>query len=248
MSRFLLLAALFLLLSVVSARTPFTPSSSLVSASPAACANGCSSHGNCTSAGAVSTCLCEAGYLGADCSVASVMKPMCWLKGELCSYWQVQGGYLYQRVVASEGKGWAAVMWGSTDGMAMGQSTILTIPTPLLPTVFEGYNTKKGKPTNTTGQSIAQANVTGCVTATGHLDVSFTRPLNTGLADHFVIPAQPGTSSSMSVAHGSTFFEFHGANATYFKIDIAAAAAGSVDAQPEETTLFDRVLSIIRGQ
>ena len=257
MSRFLLLVVLFVLLSLVSARlTPTLPAGVVAapSAAPSACVNSCSSHGNCTTAGAVSTCLCDAGYLGVDCGVASVMKPVCWFSGEVCSYWQIQDGYLYQRVTSLLGKGWVGVMWGSTDGMSGGQSTIMTIPAPLTPTVWEGYNVKKTKPTNTTGQSIAQANVTGSTTATGHLDVSFVRALNTGLTEHYVIPATAGTTSNMSVAYGAEVFDFHGNNATFFHIDIAAAAAGKISLQQEEektvetATLMQSIMKRIRWQ
>ena len=262
MSRFFLLAVLFVLLSLVSART-IVPSSSIVTpanpatpsaAAPAACLNSCSSHGNCTTAGAVSTCLCEYGYLGADCSVMSVMKPLCWLNETVCSYWQIVDGTLYQRVISRDGKGWVGVMWGSTDGMSGGQSTIMTVPTSLLPTVWEGYNMKKGKPANTTGQSIMQANVTGSITPMGHLDVSFSRPLKTGLDEHFVIPSTPGTMTNMSVARGSVVFDFHGGNATFFKIDIAGAAAGQLQVQEvekveeETTSLLGRLMKLITGQ
>jgi len=247
MSRFLLLVVLVLaLLSLTAAVTPAIYTSdeeeSAVSA-PSACPNSCSSHGTCSTAGSVSTCVCDAGYLAADCSIASVMKPMCWLTSAVCSYWQIKDDVLYQRVTSTEGRGWVGVIWGSTDGMSNGQSTIMTIPTQYLPTLFEGYNTKKGKPTNTSAQSIPQSNVTGFLTSTGGLDVSFHRRLNTGLTDHFVIPAKAGTQTSMSIAYGEVVFEFHGKNATNFKIDIAAAAAGTL----VEEGVLARVLRLLKG-
>ena len=254
MSRLLLLAVFLALLGLASALAPAStptvedlssPSSSLTA--PSACPNSCSSHGQCQTAGAVSTCLCDAGYLAVDCSVASAMKPMCWFNGGVCSYWQIKDDYLYLRVLSTEAKGWAGVMWGATDGMTGGQSTIMTVPTAYLPTVVECYSTKKAKPTNSSAQSIAQTNVTGGASATT-LDVSFHRRLDTGLSEHFVIPPKPGTVSTMSVARGAEFFEFHGGNATFFRIDIAAVAAGTVahsEQQPPAQGLFARMLNAL---
>ena len=51
-------------------------------------------------------------------------------------------------------------MWNSTDGMSYGQSTIFTLTNGAI-SAFDGYNVKKGKPTNLTTQSIAPQNVTG---------------------------------------------------------------------------------------
>ena len=255
MSRvFLLLALLFTLLSLTVASKLHTEHSvelsaptTLVAPPTAACLNNCSMHGICISTSEATACACQAGYVGVDCSVMATMKPMCWLEDNICSYWQIQGDYLYQRVTSTVTKGWAAVMWGSTDGMSHGQSTIVSIPTPYLPTVIEGYNMKKGKP-NTTALSIPQANVTGYVNGS-YMDVSFQRKLDTGLPEHFVIPSKTGTITNMSVAYGSKYFEFHGDNATFFKIDIAAAAAGTWTGEEEvQESSISKLWRAIRGQ
>ena len=238
MSRLLFLTVLLALLSLTFASYVSFPSSDLA-ASPAACPNSCSKNGQCLQSNGTTnatTCICFPSYLGVDCSVKASMPTLCWLNETICSYWAAQDGYLYQRVLANSttASGWAAVMWGATDGMSGGQSTILTVPSDYAPIAFDGYNTKKGKPTNLTDQSIAPSNVTGGATATG-LDVSFIRLLDTGLAQHFTIPASNGTDSTMSVAWQTSFFEFHGKHAYFIpSIDIVGIATGAVQEEPAE--------------
>ena len=145
----------------------------------------------------------------------------------------MQDEYLYQRVWANSttSKGWAAVMWNSTNGMAYGQSTILTVPEEYAPAAFDGYNLKKGKPMNLSEQSVAPQNVSGGATSTG-LDVSFVRLLDTGLSQHYAIPAA-GTNSTMSVAWQTSFFDFHGKNAYFIEsIDVVGVATGNTQ-QPK---------------
>ena len=236
MSRLLFVAVLVALLAVsVTAFVSF-PSSD-IAASPAACPNKCSSHGDCMTSSSTnaSTCICTLGYLGVDCSVMASMTPLCWLNSTYCSHWAVQDGYLYQRVWANSttAAGWAGVMLGSTDGMSGGQSTILTVPSDYAPIAFDGYNTKKGKPTNLTDQCVAPSNVSGGATDSG-IDVSFIRLLDTGLAHHFAIPPN-GTDSTLGVAWGSSFFEFHG-KAAHFEpsIDIVGVATAPSAAAVEK--------------
>ena len=229
MSRLFLIVLCFTLLSVSFASLASFPVSD-VSASPADCLNSCSNNGTCVTSSATnaSTCICNVGYLGVDCSVQATMTPICWLSGTFCSHWAVQDGYLYQRVWANSTTtaGWAAVMWGSSSQMAGGQSTILTVPSDYAPVAFDGYNAKNGKPTNLTDQSVAPQNVSGGATDAG-LDVSFIRLLDTGLAQHYTIPPN-GTDSTMGVAWSTTFFGFHGKNAHFIaSIDIVGLAIGA---------------------
>ena len=98
-----------------------------------------------------------------------------------------------------------------------------------LPLVFEGFNKQKGRPMNLTSQSIPQSNVTGGASNVSmSLDVSFHRLLAPG-ADHFTISSKAGSVTNMSVAYSLQFFNFHQKNATFFPIDIAAAAQGQLD-------------------
>lgn len=229
MSRLLFITLLLALLSVSFASLLTFPSSDLA-ASPAVCPNSCSKNGQCLTSSTTnaSTCICSVGYLSVDCSVKATMAPLCWVNGTLCSQWAVQDDYLYQRVWANSttSAGWAAVMFGSTDGMAGGQSTILAVPSQYQPVAFDGYNTKKGKPTNLTDQSVAPTNVSGGATEAG-LDVSFIRLLTTGLPQHYSIPPS-GTDSTLGVAWQTTVFSFHGKNAHFVPaIDIVGVATST---------------------
>jgi hypothetical protein len=113
--------------------------------------------------------------------------------------------------------------------MSGGQSTVMTLRSPYVPLVFEGFNKMKGRPMNLTSQSIPQSNVTGGASnLTMSLDVSFHRRLAPG-NDHFAISSAVGTVTNMSVAFSMEFYNFHMKNATFFPIDIAAAAQGQLD-------------------
>ena len=238
MSRLFLVTLLLALLSVSLASLLSFPSSDLA-ASPADCPSSCSQNGQCMKSGDASSCICSVGYLGVDCSVKTSMRPLCWLSGTFCTHWAVQGGFLYQRVWANStnATGWAGVGWGSTDGMSGLQSTILSVLSAYAPTAFDGYNSKKGRPTNLTQQSVSAQNVSGGATPSG-IDVSFIRLLDTGLAQHYTIPSTNGSASTMSVAWAGTFFDFHGKNAHFIpSIDIVGVAS---QAAVEEAKVHNR--------
>ena len=80
----------------------------------------------------------------------------------------------------------------------------------------------------------------------GGLDISFARMLNTGLEQHYVIPAKAGSQTNVSFAYGETYFAFHGPNATMVSIDIAAMA-GQRSEEVEEATPLSKLWSIIKA-
>lgn len=189
MSRSLLVALLFALLCL-----------SFAASASADCLNKCSGNGECVSS---TWCNCTAGYVGLDCAVkTAITTPLCWIGGAVCAWWGVQADYVYYRVSASNttAAGWVGVMWNATDGMSYGQSSIFAYDGAAV-YAFDGYNVKKGKPANLTGQSIAPQNVSGVLTASGGMEISFARALDTGLPQHYVIPAMKGMPSTWSVAY-----------------------------------------------
>jgi len=155
----------------------------------------------------------------------------------------IQNDYLYQRVFAltNSSKGWAGVMWGATDGMAGGQSTVLSVPTQYAAIAEENYSYKKGKPSLLPDQSIPASNVTGMTfeTNTG-LDVSFVRPLAPKYLNHTSIPSKAGVKTNVSYAYSDTYFGFHAKNAVMLSIDIAGVASGVVEKQHDVAKLISR--------
>jgi len=158
------------------------------------------------------------------------MTPVCVLTDTYCTLWAIQEDYLYQRVFAltNSSKGWAGIMWGATDGMAGGQSTILSVPTAYGAIAEEMYNYRKGKPASLPNQTIPTSNVTGMsfTTNTG-LDVSFVRALAPMGLNHTAIPSKAGVKTNVSMAYSDTYFSFHQKNAIMVSIDIAGSAAAT---------------------
>jgi len=199
------------------------------------CPNSCSGNGQCiTVNGTGSTnCFCKEGYLSTDCSVTATMKAICYINNQLCSYWKVEAGkILYQRLVVNSNSGvqWAGVMWGATDGMAGGQSTILSFGTggKSAAQAEEMVSVRKGMPTKLADnlQTINASQVNGQITANS-LDISFIRLLDPGVAQHFVIPSSAGTTSTISFAFGNSYFSYHMTNRQFSSVDIAGLAGAT---------------------
>jgi len=236
MSRFALLILLSLILVVSVSGFRFSdliniPASDL--ADPAACPNMCSNNGDCVKSANDTTCICNDGFLGNDCSVKVTMTPVCWINDAVCSYWTLQNGYFYQRLSAATGSptGWVGFMFGSTDGMAGGQSTIFHIPAAYAAVAEEMYSSSKGKPSLLPDQSISSAYVSGLTSDSG-IVVSYQRLADPKLDRHYPIPVTPGNVTAVSVAWQDEYFDFHMENAEYVMIDLAAAALN----QPQPAT------------
>jgi len=152
---------------------------------------------------------------------------LCFLNGTYCAYWNIQNDYLYMRVHAETNprgeleKGWAAVSWGSLDGMTDGQITRLTVPVQNMALAVEFFSTTFSHPTPLPVQSISPQNVTGFSFPTG-IDVSFHRLLNAQFP-HYSLPSVPGSMTNSSIAMGPLVFEKH-AHAHFFQLDWAATA------------------------
>ena len=202
-------------------------------AASAGCPNQCSSRGTCATVGSSSLCQCDAGYLGADCSIASGMTPLCWAGqgGSSCAYWQLSSQQIYFRLVAvtnptgSSGiaAGWAGMLFGTADdGMSNGKGVYVSMnSTSQLPYVVDIYTTKPGRPNIATIQTAT--NVTGFGNSTT-IDVSFQRPLAAVDTQHYAIPAAAGSVTAVSVATAPTTFVHH-VWAQRVSIDIAAVSS-----------------------
>ena len=221
------------------------PSSSTVASGAAralACLNACSGRGLCSPA---STCLCDAGWLGVDCSVASLMAPLCVPSSAspppLCMYWRVVGSVYYHRVLAvtvpspsnpanASNPGWAAVLWdndASQGPMTGGKIALVSAPSPYAPLVQDYYAATEDTPALTADQTVPSYNVTGTSTAST-LDVSFQRACDTGKPQHFVVPTAPGSTTTLGVAWLGGPLAYHDTNAhTFAPLDLVAAQAQS---------------------
>jgi len=157
------------------------------------------------------------------------MRPLCWINDTYCSYWAIENGNLYQRVFAetTNSTGWAGVLWGAEDGMAGGQSTVLSVPIQYQAQAEEMYSLKKGRPSLLPDQSIPKTSVTGMSYARG-LDVSFVRALNPKLLNHTVLPSVSGVITNVSIAYSSQYFMFHTNHAIFLHLDLVALANGGV--------------------
>ena len=196
------------------------------------CLNGCSQRGSCSSLG---FCQCNAGYLGADCSVQSFMAPLCFNAGTYCAYWRIIDSQLHLRVVAvtnpkattsAPAAGYCAIMWGAASngmtngtGHRMSWSGNYTVGRPL---VTDIYATRQGPPSIAAVQTATD--VTGFATNTT-VDVSFNRPLQAVDAQHFSINPNDGYSAPLSVALGEVSFAHH-TWAQLSSVDMALSAAG----------------------
>ena len=196
------------------------------------CVNDCGQRGSCSALG---FCQCNAGYLGADCSVTSLMAPLCFKDDAYCVYWRLQDAQLHLRVVAvtnpnsslsTPAAGYAAIMWGAAaDGMTNGSghrmswSGNYTVGRPL---VTDIYATRRGPPSIAAVQTVS--NVTGFAT-NSTIDVSFTRPLLAVDAQHFSISANDGYVVPLSVAKNEVSFSHH-SWAQLTGVDMALTAAG----------------------
>ena len=218
----------------------FAPIDLVAASSPSACLADCSGHGACIAQGTAPVCRCDAGYLGSDCSVQSLMAPLCLNAGAFCAYWRLGASSLYMRVVAvtnpkattsAPAAGYAAVMWGAApDGMTNGTGhRVSWNATASQPLVWDLYAARRGPPSRAAVQ--VAFDVTGWATNTS-LDVSFQRPLLAVDAQHFSLSSLPGVTVPLSVALGEVTMAHH-TWAQQVQVDMAATAAGGAQCPGE---------------
>jgi len=197
-------------------------------ASLADCPNSCSNQGVCVSGKNGTRCICDNKFLGSDCSVQVNMDAVCYLQNKYCTYWQFASGKFFQRIYATnEGNnGWVGFMFGATDGMAGGQSTVLSVQAAYTALAEEMYSLHKGKPSLLPDQTIDPADVSGLALDRG-IDVAYMRSTNPMKLNHSIIPTVPGTITNISMAMSPVYFTFHTGNATFQKIDLALVAEGT---------------------
>jgi len=236
MSRFAFFIVLLLVLAVSVSAFRFSemidiPASDLVN--PAACPNMCSNNGDCVNGANSTSCICNDGFLGNDCSIKVTMNPVCWINNNVCSYWTIQNGYLYQRISAltANTAGWVGFMFGASDGMAGGQSTIFHVASVYTVVAEEMFSVQRGKPSLLPDQSISSSDVSGLAMSTG-IVISYQRLADPKLARHYAIPTAAGTMTNISVAFSPAYFNFHMTNSAFIMIDLAAASLG----EPHEPT------------
>jgi predicted ferric reductase len=191
------------------------------------CPNSCSNQGVCSSN---STCICNPGWLDVDCSLQSFMSPLCTTvnNANYCSYWRIQNNRIYQRIqadVAANGNGWAGVMWNATaDGMTNGTGLMIQMAATYYPIISDIYATRRGAPTILDTVSVTREYITGFVNGSS-IDVSFSRPLDTGLANHAILPSTTGVNTRVSFAWNNGSFGFHNrqaVTATYDLVQISS--------------------------